>query len=167
MQLLLILELLLEMPRRTRVRSWQRTSFVDERPGRPFLKPTNSVATYPSGDNAFRCDWLVERGGFELPRPFRIGGAEFNPSLARYPTPNKSISAGENMFALDSALLRSSPVPFVRYAGARKFGDNQTSDEDFEFESPPLARLFGRNVVLIPTRAFARAARIEWFTVLV
>jgi len=28
--------------------------------------------------------------------------------------PNKSIRAGENLFALDSALLRSSPVPFVR-----------------------------------------------------
>src|ERR1035437_4078452 len=34
--------------------------------------------------------------------------------------PNKSIHAGENLFALDSALLRSSPVPFVLYANARQ-----------------------------------------------
>src|ERR1019366_7511499 len=26
-------------------------------------------------------DWLVQRGGFELPRPFRILWAEFGPSL--------------------------------------------------------------------------------------
>ncbi len=29
-------------------------------------------------------DWVAERGGFEPPRPFRIGAEEFNPSLAQY-----------------------------------------------------------------------------------
>jgi len=33
--------------------------------------------------------------------------------------PNKSIRAGENLFAWDSALLRIFPVPFVRQADAR------------------------------------------------
>ena len=34
------------------------------------------------GDTAFHYDWLVERGGFEPPRPFRIRRSEFNASLA-------------------------------------------------------------------------------------
>jgi hypothetical protein len=33
--------------------------------------------------------------------------------------PKKGIRAGENLFAKDSALLRISPAPFVRYADAR------------------------------------------------
>jgi hypothetical protein len=33
--------------------------------------------------------------------------------------PKKSIRAGENLFAWDLALLRISPVPFVRYADAQ------------------------------------------------
>jgi hypothetical protein len=33
--------------------------------------------------------------------------------------PKKGIRAGENLFAKDSAFLRISPAPFVRYADAR------------------------------------------------
>jgi hypothetical protein len=43
-----------------------------------------AASTPAFGDNAFRCDCLLERGGLEPPRPFRIREAEFNPSLAHY-----------------------------------------------------------------------------------
>jgi len=40
--------------------------------------------------------------------------AAFGPSLAHYSAPNESIGVGENLFARSSALLRISPVLFVR-----------------------------------------------------
>ena len=61
-------------------------------------------------------DCLLERGGFEPPRPVRIGGAEFNPSLARYPTPNKSIRAGENLFRVGFG-SSSETLRFLRSLG--------------------------------------------------
>jgi len=41
--------------------------------------------------------------------------------------PNKGIRAGENLFAKDSAFLRISPAPFVRYADARNLVNLVTS----------------------------------------
>ena len=61
---------------------------------------------------------MAERGGFEPPVPLRLTWAEFGPSLALFGS-NKSIRAGENLFAWGSALLRISPAPFVRQADAR------------------------------------------------
>jgi hypothetical protein len=51
--------------------------------------------------------------------------------------PNKSIRAGENKFALDSALLRISPASFVGSVDARNFVTSDLGDEGAEFESPP------------------------------
>ena len=42
------------------------------------------------GDTAFHYDCPLERGGFEPPRPFRIRGAEFDPSLADYAARTKA-----------------------------------------------------------------------------
>jgi hypothetical protein len=75
-------------------------------------------------------DSLAEQGGFELPVPRGLLWTEFSSNLAHYSGPNKSICAGENLFARDSALLRISPVPFVRQtdtrnlvtSNARRFG---------------------------------------------
>src|ERR1019366_7139612 len=56
-------------------------------------------------------DCLAERGGLEPPRPFRIRGVEFNPSLAHYsaqikaPVPERICSPSIRLF------LRISPVP--------------------------------------------------------
>ena len=66
---------------------------------------------------------MAERGGFEPPVPLGFIWAEFGPSSAHYSAANKSIGAGENLFARGSALLRISPVPFVRQADARNLGD--------------------------------------------
>jgi hypothetical protein len=52
--------------------------------------------------------------------------------------PNKSIRAGENLFAWDSALLRASPVPFVRYADA-EFVTSKIR-RGLALESPPPRR---------------------------
>jgi len=46
-----------------------------------------------------------------------MGG--ISPSLPHYSARKKSIRAGENLFARDSALLWISPVPFVRQDDAR------------------------------------------------
>jgi hypothetical protein len=64
-------------------------------------------------------------------RPY-IGGIrpEFGASFG----PNKSIRAGENLFAWNSALYLLSPVPFVRWGDVR---DLATSDARLEFDSPP------------------------------
>jgi len=35
-------------------------------------------------ESAEIADWVAERGGFELPRPFRIEEEEFGPSLVHY-----------------------------------------------------------------------------------
>ena len=52
--------------------------------------------------------------------------------------PKKSIRAGENLFAWHSALLRLSPVRFVRQAVCSKSGDVEHETEGLEFESPLL-----------------------------
>jgi hypothetical protein len=46
-----------------------------------------------------------------------MGGIQ--PEFGALIGPKKGIRAGENLFAKDSALLRISPAPFVRYADAR------------------------------------------------
>jgi hypothetical protein len=46
-----------------------------------------------------------------------LGG--IRPEFGALFSPNKSIRAGENLFAWGLALLRISPVPFVRQADAR------------------------------------------------
>jgi hypothetical protein len=56
----------------------------------------------------------VERGGFEPPVPRGLLWAEFGPSSGALFSLTKSSRAGENLFAWDSALLRLSPVRFVR-----------------------------------------------------
>jgi len=38
----------------------------------PTLSATGKFCVYLRGDNAFHYDCLLERGGFEPPRPFRI-----------------------------------------------------------------------------------------------
>jgi hypothetical protein len=81
-------------------------------------------------ENAKIADCLAERGRFEPPRPFRILSAEFVPSLAHHSARKKSIRAEENLFARDSALLRISPVPLVRYADARKGGIRTSGTTD-------------------------------------
>src|SRR5260370_29108152 len=53
-----------------------------------------------------------------------LGGARaclggIRPEFGALFSPNKSICAGENLFAWGSALLRISPVPFVRQVDAR------------------------------------------------
>jgi hypothetical protein len=67
-----------------------------------------------SAENAKIEDWLAERGGFEPPRPFRIRGAEFGPSLTHY-------SARIKAFVLERICSPKvwlwfwvSPVRFVR-----------------------------------------------------
>ena len=64
-------------------------------------------------------NWVAERGGFEPPVPRGLIRVKFGPSLAHYLAPNKSIRAGENLFALDSAPVGISLVPFVRWADGR------------------------------------------------
>jgi hypothetical protein len=49
-----------------------------------------------------------------------MGGIQ--PSLAHYSAGQKSICAGENLFAWDSALLRLSPIRFVRQFEGRCSG---------------------------------------------
>ena len=64
-------------------------------------------------ESAKIADCLAERGEFEPPRPLGfMGGIE--PEFGALFAPKKSICARENLFALDSALLRLSPVRFVR-----------------------------------------------------
>src|SRR5208282_2702615 len=75
--------------------------------------PAQTSGVVFSGDTAFHYDCLLERGGFEPPRPFRTREEEFNPRVWRtYSARRKSVRAGENIFAVDLALLRISPVPF-------------------------------------------------------
>jgi hypothetical protein len=50
-------------------------------------------------------DSLAERGGFEPPVPLGLTWGEFGPILALFGQ-NKSIRAGENLFAQGSAPLR-------------------------------------------------------------
>ena len=57
---------------------------------------------------------MVERCGFEPPVPRGPLWAEFGPSLAHY-TSTKSIRAGENLFAWNSA----AKLAFVRSHSAR------------------------------------------------
>ena len=59
-------------------------------------------------------DWVAERGGFELPSPFMLPMGGIRPEFGPLFGPNKSIRAEESLFALDSALFRISPMPFVR-----------------------------------------------------
>ena len=51
---------------------------------------------------------------------------------------NKSIRAGENLFARGSALLRISPVPFVRQADARNLGDVEHEIKVWSSDLPSL-----------------------------
>ena len=80
----------------------------------------------------------MERGGLEPQRPFRTE-EEFNASLAHYSARRKGVRAAENIFALDSALLRISPVPFVRYTDPRNLVTWKRQMK-LEFESPPPSR---------------------------
>ena len=66
---------------------------------------------------------MAERGGFEPPVPLRLTLGGIRPEFGALLRANKSIRAGENLFARGSALLRISPVPFVRQADARNLGD--------------------------------------------
>ena len=67
--------------------------------------------------------YMAERGGFEPSVPLEVALAEFGPSLAHYSARIKASMLGEDLFAWGSALLRISPVPFVRQADARNLGD--------------------------------------------
>jgi hypothetical protein len=57
--------------------------------------------------------------GIRTSVPLGLTWVEFGPILAHYSAPNKSIHAGENLFAGVRSPLRISPVPFVRQADAR------------------------------------------------
>jgi len=62
------------------------------------------------------------------------------------------------MFALDAALFRISPVPFVRYVDAREFGNRRTTHGGVEFESPPLGRAVSNSALslwILHAAAFA------------
>ena len=52
-------------------------------------------------------------GWIRTPETLQDSRGGIQPEFGALFGPNKSIHAGENLFALDSALLRSSPVPFV------------------------------------------------------
>jgi hypothetical protein len=53
-------------------------------------------------------------GRIRTPETLQDSRGGIQPEFGALFGPNKSIRAGENLFALDSALLRISPVPFVR-----------------------------------------------------
>ena len=79
-----------------------------------------------------RKDWSVERGGFELPRPFSIRWAGIRPSLARYSARQKASVLERICSPLDSALRRLSPVRFIRQGLTPMLGDvgDQTKASD-------------------------------------
>ena len=58
-------------------------------------------------------------GGIRKPGAARVYLGGIRPEFGALFGPNKSIDAGEKLFARGSALLRISPVPFVRQADAR------------------------------------------------
>ena len=53
-------------------------------------------------------------GGIRTPGAARTYEGGIRPEFGALFRPNKSIRAGENLFALDSDFLRISPVPLVR-----------------------------------------------------
>ena len=61
--------------------------------------------------------------------------------------PIKSIRAGENLFAWDSALLRISPVPFIRQADAPNPVTSNTRRR-FGVRSSPSGRAVSRSEAL-------------------
>jgi hypothetical protein len=81
-----------------------------------------SAVTRNSPDVVNQADWMVERGGFEPPVPLRLTWAEFGPSSGHYYAQIRA-SVLERICSPGSALLRISPVPFVRQADARNLGD--------------------------------------------
>jgi hypothetical protein len=60
------------------------------------------------------------------------------PEFAALLRAHKSIRAGEKSFARDSALLRISPVPFVRRLMLGILGDVEHATKVLEFKSPLL-----------------------------
>ena len=71
-----------------------------------------------SAENAEIADWVAVRGDSNPRAPLGFDGRNFA-RVWRPIRPEKSIRAGENLFARDSALLWISPVPFVRQDDAR------------------------------------------------
>jgi hypothetical protein len=87
-------------------------------------------------------DSLAERGGFEPPVPRGFYGREFGPSLAHYSGRQKSIRAGENLFALGFvfALALSGSLRSPRLnADARR---RRRSDQSFRFKSERLVHRY-------------------------
>ncbi len=77
---------------------------------------------------------MAERGGFEPPGPFRIRGGIQSDFGALFGS-NKSIRAGEILFAWNSALLWI--YRFASFARlTRKIYDVEHQTKVWEFESP-------------------------------
>jgi hypothetical protein len=92
------------------VQAWMAISLVDFESTKRRTRTDLADVTRNSTTAPQTC--LAEQGAFEPLVPLELIWAEFGPSLAHYSTRNKSIRAGENLFARGSALLRISPVPF-------------------------------------------------------
>jgi len=105
-------------------------------------------------------DWVAERGGFELPRPFRIRGAEFNPRLAHYSARIKA--SVRERFCSPGIRLCFGSLRFPSFASlTRGIWLRRTSDEGLELESPPPGRAVGNSTLSLRncTRRCSRRRR--------